>query len=223
MPAPSLSTEVHRISEFQAHLPAATSLLIGVVTGGLGLTVLWAVTRHLNTIAHEGAHAVMGSSVGGRVGSVRLMRGGTGETSVAGGSRVMVGFAGYLGPSLFGLGAAKLISFGHIVAVLWAALLALAVLLPLLRNAFGFASVIVTGVLIFLAARYAAVGVQVIVAYVIAWFLLLSGVRVVIEHGTDAADAGNLRKWTRLPPGVWTGLWLAGTVASLVAGIVLLT
>jgi hypothetical protein len=222
MPAP-LSTEVHRITEFQAQLPSATSLLIGVVSGGLGLTVLWAVTRHLNTIAHEGAHAVMGSSVGGRVGGVRLLPSGAGETSVAGGSRVMVGIAGYLGPSLFGLGAAKLISFGHIVAVLWAALLALAVLLPLLRNAFGFTAVIVTGVLIFLLARYAAVGVQVIVAYVIAWFLLLSGVRVVIEHGTAAVDAGNLRKWTRLPTGLWSGIWLAGTIAALVAGVVLLT
>jgi Peptidase M50B-like len=223
MPAPSLGTEVHRISEFQAHLPPATSLLVGVITGGLGLTILWALTQHLNTIAHEGAHAVMGSSVGGRVGGVRLRPSGEGETSVAGGSRVMVGVAGYLGPSLFGLGAAKLISFGHIVAVLWAALLALAVLLPLLRNAFGFALVIVTGVLIFLAARYAAVGVQVTVAYVIAWFLLLSGVRVVIQHGRAAGDAGNLRKWTRLPTGLWSGLWLAGTSAALVAGVVLLT
>lgn len=226
MPAP-LGTEVHRITEFQAQLPTASSLLIGLVTGGLGLTVLWVATRHLNTIAHEGAHAVMGSSVGGRVASVRLLRNGDGKTGVTlgpgRGAPAMVAIVGYLGPSLFGLGAARLISFGHIVAVLWAAVLCLAVLLPLLRNAFGFASVISTGLLVFLVARYAALGVQVIVAYAISWFLLLSGVRVVLSHGSGAEDAKILRGLTLLPRGLWSGLWLAGTIAALGAGLVLLT
>jgi hypothetical protein len=135
----------------------------------------------------------------------------------------MVLLAGYPGPSLFGLGAAKLISFGHIVAVLWVALLALAVLLPVLRNPFGVVSVVVTGVLLFTAARYAALGVQVAVAYAITWFLLLSGVRVVLDHGKGAIDAGELRKLTWLRPGIWSGLWLAATFAALVAGTVLLT
>jgi hypothetical protein len=55
-------------------------------------------------------------------------------------------------------------------------------------------------------------------AYGIAWFLLLSGIRVVLRHGRDAHDAVVLRQLTRLPPGVWASAWLAGSAAALVFG-----
>ena len=41
---------------------------------------------------------------------------------------IFIGFAGYAGPSLFGLGAARLIQLGHSVAGLWVALFLLGVL-----------------------------------------------------------------------------------------------
>lgn len=125
---------------------------------------------------------------------------------------------GYLGPSLFGLGAAELIALGHIVAVLWLALLALALLLPLLRTVFSVVCVILTGSLLYLVARYATVGAQVAVGYGVAWYLLLSGIRMVIEDGSAADDAGNLAGLTRLPRGFWSRLWLAGCVAALLLG-----
>ena len=50
---------------------------------------------------------------------------------------MVAAFVGYLGPSAFGLGAARFIQFGHIVAVLWVTMLLLGLLLiklkPLVR------------------------------------------------------------------------------------------
>jgi hypothetical protein len=50
-----------RIGEVQAPLPAAVALLIGILTTVVvnGPT-LWAITTHINTVVHEGAHAVVG-------------------------------------------------------------------------------------------------------------------------------------------------------------------
>jgi Peptidase M50B-like len=228
MTAPPLETVVHRIVELQAPLPAATSLLIGVAAlGAVTLSATWVMLRHVSLIAHEGAHALMGSSLGHRVRGVILLRSGGGETLLPTiqnrGSGIPTGLIGYLGPSLFGLGAAKLIAVGHIVAVLWLALLALAVLFPLLRTTFGVISVILTGGLIYIVARYATVGAQEAVAYGIAWFLLLAAIKVVRLRGSDASDADVLNRLTLLPRGFWSSAWLAGTLIALVVGGSLLT
>ncbi len=94
----------------------------------------------------------------------------------------------------------------------------LAILLPVLRTSFGLVSVIVTGGLLFFVARYTTAAIETIVAYGLAWFLLLSGVRVVLAHGRGADDAGFLREATRLPRTLWSGLWLTGTVVALAVG-----
>jgi hypothetical protein len=224
---PALDPAVRRIGQLQPHLPVQTSLLIAVAAAVVTLAATWPLVRHLSTAAHEGAHAMMGSGLGHRVASVRLARDGTGVTSIAAaaGSRgpgVLTAVVGYLGPSLFGLAAAELIRIGHIVAVLWLGLLALLVILPLLRGAFGCLSVLVTGGLLFLVAWQASLGVQVGLAYGIAWFLLLAGVREVLEHGSGAADAALLRRLTLVPRGFWSALWLASTAAALIIGARLL-
>jgi len=234
MTALPLNTVMHQIGELQAPLPTATSIFIGV--GALGvvtLSVAWVMVRHVSVIAHESAHAVMGSGMGGKITSVTMKRDGSGLTKVRStggrGSSIAVGVIGYLGPSLFGLGAAKLIAVGHAVAVLWLALLALAILLPVLRNSFSVISVILTGGLLYLVARYATIGAQIALAYGIAWFLLLSGIRDalelrrLLEEDPGAGDAGILRTLTYLPSGFWSSLWMVGTVAALVAGGSLLT
>jgi hypothetical protein len=198
-------------------------VLVGVAAlGAATLPGISPLTQHVNTMAHEGAHAAMGSVMGRRVTAVTMRGNGEGRTTLApsrGAGFIAAGIAGYLGPSLFGLGAAKVIQVGHSVAVLWLALLALACLAVMVRrNGFGLAAVVMTGVAIYLVARYAPVGAQIAVAYGIAWFLLVSGVRVVLQHGRDAGDAIALRELTRLPRGLWAGLWLAGTAAALIAG-----
>jgi hypothetical protein len=145
-----------------------------------------------------------------------VMRGGRPAGDVA------VGVVGYLGPTGFGLGAAKLIQVGHSAAVLWLTLLLLVLLLIVLRQAFSFVPVLITGGLIYLIARYGSVEAGAVMAYAVAWFLLLSGVRVVFDHGVNAGDAGNLAKLTHLRPGFWVVVWLGGSLAGLIVGGALL-
>ncbi len=221
-PAPSLETVLARIGETQAALPPAASVLIGLAAlAAASVQEIWLLVRHANTIAHEGAHALTGSAIGQRVQGVTLNANATGVTSMSGGATagyVTVAFVGYLGPSGFGLGAAKLIEVGHSVAVLWLTLILLGVLLFVLRRAFSYVPVLVIGALIYLIARYASVGADIVAAYAVAWFLLLSGVRVVLDHNLDAGDAGNLARVTHVARGFWVLLWLAGSVAAVAIG-----
>ena len=115
------------------------------------------------------------------------------------------------------------------ITVLWLALLALAILLPVLRNSFGVVSVVLTGAVLYLVARYTVIGTQIAVAYGIAWFLLLSGVRDVLElrrlleYRPDENDAATLKALTFMPRGFWSSAWLVATLAAVVVGGSLLT
>jgi len=125
----SFGATLSQIGEMQAHLSAAGSVLIGLVAlVAVSLQAIWLIARHVNTIAHEGAHAIAGSAVGRKIQYVTFNANGEGATRPSGGNLpgdVTIGIVGYLGPSLFGLGAAKLIEIGHSVAVLWLTVLLL--------------------------------------------------------------------------------------------------
>ena len=69
-----------------------------------------------------------------------------------------------------------------------------------------------------LIAKFEPVHTQVIAAYGLAWLLLLSGVRTVVEHGPRAGDALILRDATHIPRLLWSLLWLGGTLAALAIG-----
>jgi hypothetical protein len=125
---------------------------------------------------------------------------------------------GYLGPSLFGLAAAKMIETGHIVEVLWIALFLLALLLLTVTTKFGVFAVIVAGGLVFLVVRYTPSEGQIVAAYAITWFLLLSGVRGILMHGAGAVDARILQSKTFIPRFIWFLFWLAGTVIAVAIG-----
>lgn len=221
-PEPSLSTVLSRIGETQAHLPPATSVLIGLAAlAAASLQVIWLLVRYANTIAHEGGHAVTGSVIGRKVEYVWLKGNGDGETRTSSGQlpgEVTIGVAGYLGPSVFGLGAAKLIEVGHSVAVLWLSLILLGVLLFVVRKVFSYVPVLGTGALIYLIARYGSLGANIVAAYAVAWFLLVSGVRVVVEHNLNADDAGHLADITHIGRGFWVFMWLVGSVAAVAIG-----
>lgn len=225
-PGSSFGAVLSRIGEIQAPLSAAGSVLIGLVAFiAVTLQAIWLIVRHVNTIAHEGAHAMTGSALGHRIEGVQLNSDATGATGRSGGKlagNVTASFAGYLGPSAFGLGAAKLIEVGHSVAVLWLTLLLLILLLFVLRTLFSYVPVLATGAVIFLIARYGSVGAETITAYLVAWFLLLSGLRVVLEHNLDAGDASNLASMTHIWRGFWVLLWLAGSIAAVAIGGALL-
>ena len=204
-----------------AALPKSALVPIGVI----GLIVFTAI--HLSVIAHEGAHALAGRSTGRKVLGVKLNSDATGETATlgprSGPGLIFTAFAGYLGPSFFGLGAASLIALGYTGAVLVLALLLLVVMLFLVRNFFGVISVLLNCALLVVFLAYASAKMQGIAAHGLSWLLLLSGVGYVLTHGSDAADAGNLRRMTHIPKVVWSLLWLILTVAALAAGARMLT
>ncbi|HUK72454.1 MAG TPA: M50 family metallopeptidase [Streptosporangiaceae bacterium] len=220
-----LATSLESTQQQLAHEFAP--LLRPVVLPIVVLVLIVFAVKHIGVIAHEGAHAIAGRSVGRKVRSVKLNSDATGETSTLGPerglSRVITSFAGYLGPSLFGLGAAGLVALGYTGAVLGLALLFLIILLFRVRNLFGVISVLANGALIVLVMRYGSAKLQDGAAYCLSWLLLLSGVAHVLTHGSNAADAATLRDITHVPRIVWSTLWLVITVAALVAGARMLT
>ena len=175
-------------------------------------------------ISFQGLHAITGSILGFRVKNVELKRNGDGQTNyrdaIAGGSGVFTGFVGYVGPSAFGLAAAGLIKLGYIIAVLWLAVLFLVVLLwkVLHFRSFGWVSVPIAIALLLALTHYAPVSLQVVMAYGMAWLLLLSGVREATKHGTNAGDALILKRMTHLPRWLWALLWVAGTFGAVYIG-----
>src|ERR1700689_4858089 len=182
-------------------LSAGESLLIGLAAL-IVVTIprLWAPVEHFSAISREGAPSLLAVIVGLTVTEIILNRHSTGKTTIAGeGLRaILVLLIGYLGPSLFGLGAARLISLGDPVTVLWLIVILLVLLLFLLSRSFGMFSVPAAIALFYLILRYTHAGTEVIIAYGLAWLLLLSGVRTAVAHGIEAGDAHPLRSRTHL-------------------------
>jgi Peptidase M50B-like len=207
------------------HLPlsAGESVAIGLVTMiVVMLPLLWGLVEHFSTMTHEGAHALLAVILGLTVTDIVLDRHSEGKTSIVGdGLRVVLAVAiGYLGPSLFGLGAAKLISLGYPLAVLWLLVFLLVLVLFLLGRSFGLLSVPVAIVALYFILRFTHAGTEVVAAYVVAWLLLLSGLRTAIGHfiRSDSLDVADLRSRTHLPGVFFSLVWLAGTLFALIVG-----
>jgi hypothetical protein len=207
--------------------PATLSGSAAMVTGLVAFAAVatdagWQFIRHGTVMAHEGAHAVFVSLLFRRFDGIDLNADATGEThrKVTGGclGEVVLFFVGYVGPSLFGLGAARLIQLGHSTAVLWVTLTLLSVLLLGLRRNYGIITVIFTGTLVYLVARYTPTGLQIAAAYVITWLLLLSGVRGILQRGPDSGDGANLKRLTGVPRLIWFLIWLAATLGAVAVG-----
>jgi hypothetical protein len=210
------------VSIAQPTLSDATAVLIGVAAlGVIAIDAGWQVVRHFAVMAHEGAHAVVGLLLFRDIGGIVLRRNATGATNVGSGggpSGCLITLVGYLGPSGFGLGAAKLIQLRLPEVVLWGLLFLLVVLLTALRWSFGIISVLVAGGIVYVIGRFTPTTVQVVASYSVTWLLLLSGVRRVIEVGVASEDGAALRGITHLPGAVWFALWLSATLAAVVFG-----
>ena len=208
----------------QAPLPGSEAALVGLAAlAVVFLPVLWSLVEHFNVMAHEGAHAVVGSVMGFGIAGVTLDGESRGETRYArapdkGPRRTLTRFVGYLGPSGFGLCAAKLIETGHVVTVLWVATVLLVLLLFLIRKSFAIVSVPAAIALLAVVMRHTHDGVEEVIVYGMTWLLLLSGVRVAVADGAGAGDAGNLSRTTHIPRQIWALLWLAGTLLAVVIG-----
>jgi len=202
--------------------------------GAIALAVVvvpwtWGIARHVVTIAHEGAHAVAALVAGRRLSGIRLHSDTSGVTISKGrptGLGVVVTmFAGYVGPALLGLGAAALLRDGRALAVLWLAVLLLALMLLQIRNFYGLYAVLVAGVGVFAVSWWGSADVQVAAAWVGTWFLLLAAPRPVLELQAvrrqslaKTSDADQLARLTRLPGLCWVGAFLVVTVGCLLLG-----
>jgi tellurite resistance protein TehA-like permease len=198
----------------------------GLALAAVASPRLWRAARIVVTIVHESGHALAALVTGRRLAGIRLYRNTAGVTESAGKATgpgiVLTAAAGYPAPSLLGLGAAALLAVGHLTAMLLLSLVLLAGLLIAIRNAYGMLAVLVTGGAIAAVSLLAAPEVQAGFGYVMAWFLLLGGVRPVIElqrerrlGGPRRTDADQLARLTRLPGAVWVGIFGIFALAAL--------
>lgn len=192
---------------------------------------LWHLTRHVLTLVHEAAHALVAVLCGRRLSGVRVHSDTSGLTVSVGKPRgpgmVATAFAGYVGPAVLGLSAAWLLGRGYAVGLLWLLLLALTLLLVQIRNWYGLWSVLVTGVLLVVVTWWAPEQAQVAVAYAVTWYLLVGSPRAVVEmatqrrgtpRGRGGSDADVLARLTPLPPGFWVSALMLVCLGALTLG-----
>ncbi len=186
----------------------------------------WPVARTVITIVHEGGHALMALATGRHLGGVRIYRSTAGETLSRGRAEgvgvALTAVAGYVAPPLLGLGAAALLAIGHLTGMLLLSLALLAGLAIAIRNAYGMLAVLAALVAVVAVCLYASAAVQAGFGYVMTWFLLLGGVRPVIElagerrrGGGRRSDADQLARLTRVPGGAWVMIFAIVAVAAL--------
>jgi len=214
-----------------AWVVAATGLAALVIVLN---TESWRLAGKVITIAHEGGHALASVLSGRRLDGIRLHADSSGVTYSRGPRHgpglVLTAAAGYVTPPLLGAGAAWLLAGRHQTAVLWLALVLLAATLLAIRNAFGALAVLATAAGVLAVSYFAAAAVQAGFAYLAAWFLLLGGLRPVLElprrrrrgPRRGASDADQLARLTGLPSGVWITLFALVSIAALAVGVRLL-
>lgn len=204
---------------------------------------LWRLTRIAITIAHESGHAAASLLSGRRLEGIRLHADTSGET-VSRGRRngpgiIVTALAGYLTPPLLGAGAAALLAAHRVNLLLSLLLVLLAVTLLMVRNWYGVLAVLITAGALFAVIWLAGPAPRAAFAYAVAWFLLFGGVRPVAElartrtrqvrlpagrrlasgrPGPGMSDADQLAWLTRVPAGVWVGLFALVATGAVVLG-----
>jgi hypothetical protein len=231
----TLSDLLDRVLGTQPDPPAGLVL----ATAALALLVValrpsWRLARNGITIAHEGGHALVAVLVGRRLSGIRLHSDTSGLTlsrgRPSGLGMALTLLAGYLSPSLLGLGGAALLADGRITLLLWASLALLFAMLLMIRNLYGLLAVLVAGGAIFAVSAYTEPAVQAAFGYAFVWFLLVGGVRPVGELQSlrrrgraPQSDADQLARITWLPGIVWVGWFgLVNLAVLAVAGWMLL-
>lgn len=219
-----------RVTGIQAAPPTWLVVLTGVVALAAVLPYgLWRYTRNVVTIAHEGGHALVAVLMRRRLHGIRLHSDTSGLTVSSGKpygpGMVFTAAAGYVAPSLLGLGGAWLLTSGHITALLWAVIALLLAVLVMTRNAYGALTVVLTAGVCLAVSWFGSSRVQAGFAYLAMWFLLVAGVRPVVElqrkrrrGGAPDSDADQLGRLTGVPGVLWVTLFLVVAVACLLTG-----
>jgi hypothetical protein len=220
--------------------PVPPSWVIAVSAVVALVTVLdtrtWHLARNVITIAHEGGHALVSLLTGRRLDGIRLHSDTSGETysrgRQTGPGMVLTSAAGYVTPPLLGLGAAWLLAAHHVTAMLWLLLVLLVATFLAIRNAYGVLAVLITAGAVLAVSWLASAAVQAAFGYADAWFLLLGGVRPVIElqaqrhrgsrGRTGMSDVDRLARLTGVAGLLWVALFLLISLAALILGTRLL-
>ncbi|MFJ4844024.1 M50 family metallopeptidase [Streptomyces sp. NPDC088733] len=213
--------------------PAPSVWVVGA-TAALALAAvlphaIWRLSRNAVTIAHEGGHGLVALLSGRRLQGIRLHSDTSGLTVSRGKPHglgmVLTAAAGYTAPSLLGAGGALLLAAGHITLLLWSATALLLLMLVMIRNAYGVLTVFVTGGLFLLVSWQTGPQVQAVFAYLVVWFLLLGGVRPLLElqqkrrgGAAPSSDADQLARLTHTPAALWMLLFYAVALFSLFGG-----
>jgi hypothetical protein len=215
-----------------AQTPPSTWVIVGCALVALAVVAYptsWHISRGLITIAHEGGHALAALLSRRKLSGIRLHSDTSGVTLTKGKptgfGMIVTAAAGYVAPSLLGLGGALLTSAGYIRVVLWVSLVLLAGMLLLIRNVYGALSLLVVGAALFALSWFTPDEVQGVVAHLGVWFLLVGGIRPIFElqskrrRGSAAnSDADQLARLTRIPGTVWVAFFLLISGASLAYG-----
>jgi hypothetical protein len=212
--------------------------LLVLVTALIALAVvaarpLWRIARNAVTIAHEGGHALAALLTGRKLRGIRLEFDTSGLTLSAGRptgpGMILTLLAGYIAPSLVGLGGAWILGGNRITLLLWLAVALLLLMLINIRNLFGVVSLVITGAIVFAVSWYASPEVQAAFAYAGVWFLLIGGVRPVGElqklrrrGRMPESDADQLAHITHMPALFWVGLFYLVTLGALAIGAFML-
>ncbi|PGH43477.1 hypothetical protein COO58_02760 [Micromonospora sp. WMMA1996] len=214
--------------------PLLVVLTAVVAVAVVAARVPWRIARNAVTIAHEGGHALMALLTRRKLHGIRLHSDTSGLTLSAGRpdgpGMILTLLAGYVAPSLLGLGGAWLLAGNRITLLLWLAVALLLAMLVLIRNLFGALSLLVTGGIVLAVSWYTPPEVQAAFAWTSIWFLLVGGVRPVFELRRQRSrgrmpqsDADQLARLTPFPPLFWVGFFLLVALGALVAGTLLLT
>ncbi|MCW3815343.1 M50 family metallopeptidase [Micromonospora sp. DR5-3] len=212
--------------------------LLVLVTAAVALAVVatrvpWRIARNAVTIAHEGGHALTALLTGRKLRGIRLHSDTSGLTLSAGRpsgpGMIFTLLSGYVAPSLVGLAGAWLLAGNRITLLLWVAVVLLLAMLVLIRNVFGVLSLLVTGGVVLAVSWYASPQVQAAFAWTSVWFLLLGGVRPVVElqrlrgrGRMPQSDADQLARLTPFPALFWVTVFALVNLAVLVGGALLL-
>ena len=195
-----------------------------VATAGV-VTPMWSLTRNVITMAHEGGHALIAVLTGRRLQAIQLHADTSGVTQSSGrGSGmglVLTIFAGYVSPSLWGLGSAALVSHGYATGALWLLVVLLVLMLLRIRNGYGLLAVSTALILVIVVSWWGDALLRILSGYTLTWFLLMGSIRAIIELQLQRfsgnavnSDADQLADDTRIPGIVWVLVWLGIAVAS---------
>ncbi|CAM3326316.1 M50 family metallopeptidase [Kibdelosporangium persicum] len=197
---------------------------VTLVTGAAALLLVlsgepWRLARNVITIVHEAGHALVAVLVGRRLRGITLHSDTSGVTvsrgKPTGPGMVLTAFAGYVAPSLIGLGLAALMIAGKITLLLWVMTALMLAVLVMIRNVFGVVSVVLTGAVLVTVSLVTSPQVQAAFACLVAWFLLFGGVRPVFElqakrrrRQARDSDADQLARLTRTPGLFWVAMFV---------------